>query len=154
MGDLYQDMAPVIGSSQSAYEALLNESIDELDGAVVLQLHSFGQCANGRLDPVRQAANRKKQLMLLRFDPRLPGRILAKTEKATNLIAQFRHCFKVNPGSVTIHIVVRYYRNTIDIAKALEHSSYRVDEGMLLQLPPRLDATFYRKSDGCGRSRG
>ena len=74
MGELHQNISAVIGGSQSAYEALFDESVDEPDGAVMLQLHSFGQRANGGFDTVGQASNGEEQLMLLRFDA---GRALA-----------------------------------------------------------------------------
>jgi hypothetical protein len=107
MGEFHQDMPAVIYGSQSAYEVLFDESVDELDGAVMLQLHSFGQRANGGFDTDGQTSNSEKQLMLLRFDAGLPGRILAKTKKATNLIAQFRHGLKVGLVRASLHIVIR-----------------------------------------------
>ena len=125
MGELHQNIPPVVGGSQSAYETLFDESVDELDGAVMLQLHSFGQRANGGLDTFGQTFNGEEQLMLLRFDAGLPGRILAKTKKATNLITQFRHGLKVGLVQKRTHIVIRYYRDTTYIATACLANSFR-----------------------------
>ena len=124
MGELHQNIPAVIGGSQSAYETLFDEPVDEPDGAVMLQLHSFGQRANGGFDTVGQSSNGEEQLMLLRFDAGLPGRILAKTKKATNLITQFRHGLKVGLVRTSLHIVVRYYRDTMYNAMAYLANSF------------------------------
>jgi hypothetical protein len=48
-GELDQNLAPIIGCAQTAKQTSVDEAVDELDGAVMLQLHSFGQHTDGWL---------------------------------------------------------------------------------------------------------
>jgi hypothetical protein len=114
-------MAPVIDGSQPAHKPRFNKPVDQLDRAVVLQLHPFGQHPNGRFQPFGQTAKRKQQLMLLRLDACSPRGIFTKAEKATNLIAEFRHRLKLTWRQARTHILLRYYRKTICFAKANAH---------------------------------
>lgn len=104
-GQLDQNLTPIVRRAQTAEKAAFNQTIDELNGAVMLQLHPFGQHADVWFQVFWKTADREQKLVLLRFDPRLASRVLAETQKSTDLITQFRHCFEVGLGRFFCHII-------------------------------------------------
>ena len=54
VSQLYQDLSLVVCRPQSKQKVPFDESIDELDRTVVLELHSFRQHADSRLERIGQ----------------------------------------------------------------------------------------------------
>ena len=52
VSQLYQDLSLVVCGSQSKQKIPFDESVDKLDGAVMLKLHSFRQHTDRRLERV------------------------------------------------------------------------------------------------------
>jgi hypothetical protein len=94
----------VVRRPQSKQKASLDEPIDQLDSAVVLELHSFRQHADGRSNAFGQTSNSQQELVLLRLDARLSRGILAETEETADLVAQFRHSFEIGLNRCLWHI--------------------------------------------------
>jgi hypothetical protein len=103
MGELDQDLAAIIGGTQAAEISPVHQPIDQLDRAVVLQLHAFGQNADRRFEAVGQPSYGQEQLVLLRLDAGLARGMLAETEKPADLVAQFRHSFEIGRGLISGH---------------------------------------------------
>lgn len=66
------------------------EAIDELDGAVVLDLQAFGERADGGVVGSGQSFDGEERLILLRLNSGGAGGLLAQILKAAHLIAEFR----------------------------------------------------------------
>lgn len=66
------------------------EFVYERNGGVVLHAQPFSDCPNRGEDPLREPAQREEQLMLLRFDPGVPRRLLAESEELSHLVAEGR----------------------------------------------------------------
>jgi len=75
---------------------------------VMLELHSLGQNADRGLEPVRETSYREQKLMLLCLNAGSASGVLAETQEATNLIAQFCHCFEVGDLGCLRHIISGY----------------------------------------------
>ena len=103
MREFDEHLAPVIGGAQSAEKSPIDQSIDQFDGAVVLELHALGKHADGRTKLVGEAAYCQKQLMLLRFDACLPRSVFAEAEELPNLIPKLGHCLKIWEGGSGSH---------------------------------------------------
>jgi hypothetical protein len=88
---LLRRVASVVCGAQSDQEAPFDQSVDELHGAVMLKLHSFRQHAWCRFSH-RADLGPLKQLMLCGSIPVARG-VFTETEKAADLVAQFRHRF-------------------------------------------------------------
>src|SRR5437870_7383139 len=101
-----QNLPAVIGGAQPAEKSPFHEPVGELHGAVMLELHSLRQDADRRFESFRQSLDGHQKLVLLRFNARLSRRGLAETQKATYLIAKFRHCSKVGPNT---HFIISLY---------------------------------------------
>lgn len=65
---LDQNLPAIIGAAQAAQKTPLDQTIDQLDRAMMLQLHAFGQHTDGGLQADRKAAHGQQQLMLLWLD--------------------------------------------------------------------------------------
>jgi hypothetical protein len=107
-GELDEDSSAVIGSAQAGKETSVDKPIDQLDSAVMLQLHSLRQNTDGRLKAVGKASHRQQQLVLLWLDAGGARDIFAETQKAADLIAQLRHRFKVGDFGCLRHIISDY----------------------------------------------
>ena len=64
------------------------QPVHQFDRAVMFQLQTLRQLANGRLYAVRQALNRQEQLVLLRLHSSRPNLLFAEAEESANLIAE------------------------------------------------------------------
>jgi hypothetical protein len=95
VSQLDQDLPPVIGRPQAAKKPSIDQSIDKLNGAVMLQLHPFGQRPDSRFQTIGQTADGQQELVLLRLDAGLSRGVFTEAQKTTDLVAQFRHGFEV-----------------------------------------------------------
>ena len=78
-------------------QAFLLVSVEEFDRAVVRQLHPLGQGTDCGLFAGGQRLDHEQQLVLLRLDPRRPGRLFAEAQEATNLVAHLAEV-TIQPG--------------------------------------------------------
>ena len=85
------------------------EPIYKLDSAVMSELQTLRQFADGCGDSVGQSLDGQKKLVLLRLHARRPHLFLAKTEKSADLVAEFRQ------GTILFQrqVLHQLYRNTI-----------------------------------------
>jgi len=58
VSELDQNLAPIVRRPQTADESPIDQPIDQLYRAVMLQLHALGEHANRWLQPFGQAAGR------------------------------------------------------------------------------------------------
>jgi len=87
MGELDEDLPAIIGCPQTGKEAPVDQPIDQLNGAVMLELHSFCQDTNGRLEAARETSHRQEELVLLRLDTGFSSGVFAETQEAADLVA-------------------------------------------------------------------
>jgi len=107
-GELDEDLSSVIGGAQAGKKTSVDQPIDQLNSAVMLQLHSLRQNTDGRLKAVGEPSHRQKQLVLLRLDAGSPRGIFAETQKAADLIAQLRHRFEIGDFGCLRHNISDY----------------------------------------------
>jgi len=110
-GELDDDLSPVGGVRRAPHEPARLHPIDELDRAVMPELQPLGEPADGGGDAGRHAAQRKQELVLLRLEARLPGRLLAEAEEAPELVPELRQGAVIR-GSEALHDPI-IYRGTI-----------------------------------------
>jgi hypothetical protein len=108
LGELDQDPPAIVGGPQTTQKTPIDEAVNKLDGAVMLQLHAFRQDAHRRFQVVRQPTHRQQELILLRLNAGLPRRRLAKAEKTANLVTQLGHRLKVREPGVLDHDISLY----------------------------------------------
>ena len=102
-------MAPIISGAQAAEKASFNEAINELDRAVVLELHSLSQNSDRWPGVIRQPSDGQQELILLRLDSCLAGGVFAKSQETTDLVAKFRKSFEIRAVVKVRH----FYRRAI-----------------------------------------
>jgi len=89
--EVNQHLPAIRWSPRTGYQAAARQPVDQLDGAVVLDLQSFGNHSNTRrLTRRSQTSEGQQQLVLLRFQACGSRRLLAEMEKSSNLVAKFR----------------------------------------------------------------
>src|SRR5450631_1944159 len=103
-GEVQQYLTPVLACTASSHQAPGGEPVYELDSTVVLKLHPLSQIPDGWRHPSWKSLERQHQLMLLRFQSLLAGRLFTEMYKAADLITEFRQRFIVGH----IYIVSRY----------------------------------------------
>lgn len=94
-GQLDQYATPVIRGAKSTEKTSLDETVDQLDRAVVLELHPLRENSDGRFEVFGQASYGQQELMLLRFDAGFSGGGFAEPQEATDLEAKFGHRFEI-----------------------------------------------------------
>ncbi len=90
-------------------------SVDELDGAVVLEQEYLGDVSNGRPAPVLPAPNREQELVLRRGEPDRRGLFFAPVQEAAEAGAELEEPPVVNVGKILLH---HLYRDTIGVVVA------------------------------------
>ena len=84
----HQDASAVLPALTSAQISVHLQPIDQFHCAVVLQQEALRECLNGRFRAFREAANRKQQQILLRFQPLAARRGIAFGKKETYAVAE------------------------------------------------------------------
>lgn len=74
-------LSAVCGGRLTLHQFQIHEAVKEFDRAMVPQLQSLREFANGNGIPPRKAFDREQSLMLLGRDPGASGSILTKTQK-------------------------------------------------------------------------
>ena len=87
MGELDEDLPAIIGCPQAGKKASVDQPIDQLNGAVMLELHAFRQNPNSRLEPAGETSYRQEELVLLRLDTGFSSGLFAETQEAADLVA-------------------------------------------------------------------
>ena len=89
-GECDEDLLPVRCPSTALDKPLAHRPANQLDRAVMLQLQPLGEIANRRACSLRKAFQGKHQLMLLGFQSRSVGSLLAEMDEAPDLKAELR----------------------------------------------------------------
>jgi hypothetical protein len=121
-----EDFPPVLGIVLAPREAPLGETVDQLDGAVMLNLQALGQLADGRPVSFGQAFDSQQKLVLLRLDPVRLGGVAAELQEAPDAISELGQRAILGGGEVGgihKHIVSRYIEAGISRHHLLEFSS-------------------------------
>src|SRR5579862_4673435 len=108
-----QDFPAILAGLLAPDGAMLGEPVNQLDGAVMLDLQPLSELTNRRAGAFRQAFDRKQQLVLRRLEPILAGRVGAELQEAANLVAEFRQSAVFPRGEIGgshTYIVSRYNR--------------------------------------------
>src|SRR5581483_9678372 len=87
-GEADEHLAAVGLAAAAANQPLGFGAIHQLDGAVVLEVQTLGELADGRLLPGGVAADGEQELVLLGLDPGGAGGLLAEVDEAADLVAQ------------------------------------------------------------------
>jgi hypothetical protein len=87
MGELDEDLPAIIGCPQTGKEASVDQTIDQFNRAMMLELHSFRQNTNGRFEAAREPSHRQEELVLLWLDAGFSSGVFAETQEAADLVA-------------------------------------------------------------------
>lgn len=98
LGQVDMHSATVGGGPLAPDEASPLQPVDEPHEAVMLELQSLCQFANGRLAPLGQPSDGEEELVLLRLQSSGPGRFLATAEKAPQLVPELGQRLVVSVG--------------------------------------------------------
>ena len=90
LGRHQRDLAPIARAPRTTNEAALGRASDELDCAMVLDLQTFRDEADGRRSHRVQSLDGEKELVLLRLDSRGTRRRLAEVQKSTDDVSELR----------------------------------------------------------------
>lgn len=85
-----KDLPPVCRSPAPRDKTLAHRPINQLDRAVVLQLQPLGEIADRRAFSFGESLQGEHQLVLLGFQRRRVGRLLAEMNEAPDLKAELR----------------------------------------------------------------
>jgi hypothetical protein len=87
-GEADVNLAPIFGTAAALDQFFFLEPADQFDGAVMLNLQALSQIGNTATVAAARSAERKHELMVLRFDACPACRLLAEMQKAPDLIAK------------------------------------------------------------------
>ncbi len=87
-GKRQENFAAIVVGSFAADALVGLEAVNQLDRAVMLQLHPVGEFSDSWPDAVGNPLNCQHQLVLLLFDARLAYRLLAEVQELANLVAE------------------------------------------------------------------
>jgi len=87
--ELNADPPTIAGIAPSCNQPLLAGTIEQLDQAMVLKLHTLGEGADGRLLAGGQPFQRDQELVMLRLQAERPRFTFAEMQKAAELVAKF-----------------------------------------------------------------
>ena len=109
-----QHLPPILIAMVPQDRAMRFQPVNQFNHAVVAQLQTPGQFADGRLAVFRQAFNGKHQLMLLGFDPGRARLLLAEVQEAPDLKAELGQSAVIGQGKVWIGVhsdvlIISYY---------------------------------------------
>ena len=98
---------PVVPSAACAADVTVRlQAIDQADGAVMPEEEAFREAADTGVVVVGKFANRKKHLVLLRFEASGLGGIIAAPEKPADTIAQFGECSVLGVVDFSFHFLI------------------------------------------------
>ena len=98
-----QHFTPVLASALPPDIPAGRQPIHQLHCTVVLDLQTLGQFPDPRPHALGQSFERQHQLMLPWLQRGSPGSLLAKVEKAANLVAQFRQRLVIRQRELGCH---------------------------------------------------
>lgn len=84
-----QDLAAVLAIADPLQKAMRFEAVGKFNGAVMLDLKTFGKQTHSGAGRSRQTLNGKQRLILLRLNAGRAGRLFAQILKAAHLISKF-----------------------------------------------------------------
>src|SRR5690349_2608885 len=85
-GEADVNLASVLGTAVALHEILLFKTADQLDGAVVLDLQTFGKIGDAAAVPTACPAQRQHKLMMLGFNSGPARGLFAEVQKAADLV--------------------------------------------------------------------
>jgi hypothetical protein len=94
-GEAHFDPPPIYGRGPALHEVAGGESVDDSDGAVMLEVQAIGQLGDGDELATGKPFDREQGLMLLGRKASRAGRILAKFQKPTQRVPPRRQRFVV-----------------------------------------------------------
>src|SRR5262245_45194305 len=87
-GESDQDLTAIIAARRAAHEPTRHEAIDETDRAVVADLESLGQSADGRNSTGGQPLQSEERLMVLRLEAGDPSAAATPLEETADAVAE------------------------------------------------------------------
>ena len=96
MREPQKDVAAVGVAACSLQQAVRLQAVDKLHGAVMLDLQSFSEDADGRFERIREALNGEQGLILLWFDTCRARGLLAEILKPPDFVTEFGERFVVD----------------------------------------------------------
>jgi protein TonB len=105
----YGNSPLVAEAAITAYIAVCLKTIDQTHRAVMPNKKAFGELSHASVLPVRESAEGKKHLVLLRFKAGCFRSLVATPKKLTDTIAQFGQCRVFGIANSPSHIVIVSY---------------------------------------------
>ena len=102
----YGNLPLVAAAAIAPHVTVCFKTIDQTHRAVMPNKKAFGQLSDAGLLPVRESAEGKKHLVLLRFKAGGFRRIVATPEKLTDAIAQFSQCRVFGIANSPSHVLI------------------------------------------------
>lgn len=134
--DMKDHFAAIGSVARAADEPLGLEAFRKLDSGVMQNLEAFGKNTDCRLPPSGQPFEREQRLMLVGLHSSCPGSLLAKIQKAADLVAKIRKHFKrIAPERSALHtvsyyIVLRYEFPQGSVKRCgIVHSAFLLSQG-------------------------
>jgi len=87
-GEAHVNFAPVLCAPISLNKVFLFEAANQLDRTVMLNLQALSQVSDARAVAASRPAQRQHELMMLGLDTHPASCLLAKVQKAANLITK------------------------------------------------------------------
>lgn len=95
VGEVNEDLAAVNFADRTVHEAAAFGTVNEFDGAVVLDLQTFGHFANGHTLAPRPRAECEQELVLLWINASGAGGRFAEVEKLADGVAELVEKFVI-----------------------------------------------------------
>jgi len=87
-GQRNEHLTAVLARALALHQPLFHQPVDELNRAVMLDLQPLGQLADRGAGPVREPLQSQHQLVVLRFDTGLAGRLLTEAQELAYAVAK------------------------------------------------------------------
>jgi hypothetical protein len=104
-GERNQNLSAILATGVPPHQACGRKTVDEFDRTVMPDLKPLGELADPGTRAFGQTFQSQHELMLLRFEACITGRLLAEVEKAAQLITDFRQGFIVGCGARSLHAI-------------------------------------------------
>jgi len=110
--ELHDDLASIFGVTLSRCKPAICQAVNQLHSAVMLDLKSFGDFADGGRNSLRHAFDGEHKLMLLWLDAGFARRTFAESKETANVISEFRQSLVIVFGnlSASAHVIAPVYR--------------------------------------------
>jgi hypothetical protein len=103
-GESEQDLPAVLATAPTANVAVGGQAIDQLDGAVVLNLQPLGNFPNAGPGILRTSFDGQHHLVLAGFQASAARCLLAEMQETTNLMTQIRQGLKIGRCESFAHV--------------------------------------------------